>query len=102
MRRGRFVDRGNAHEAGDLQPVVLPARAQESVGIFRQDARFLRLGSGIDLDEQQWTPVLPLDLPGKRGAKTRPIDGMYGIEYGDGFFRLVRLQRADQMQLDVG
>ena len=53
MRRRRFVGRRDAHQAGDREPVGLAAGLEEVVGGFRQDAGLLRLGAGIDLDEQQ-------------------------------------------------
>ena len=53
MRRRRLLDRRNAHQAGNLQPIVLAAGAQKSVGIFRQHAGLLRFGAGIDFGEQQ-------------------------------------------------
>ena len=53
MRRRRLVERRNAHQPVDRQPVIVRQLAQERVGILRQHAGLLRLGAGIDLDKQQ-------------------------------------------------
>ena len=99
VRPGSFVKRRNAHEAGDCQPVLIATRCQECVRILRQDTRLLRLGAGVDFGKQYRSPLLFAHLFRQSFAETCPIDGMDRIEKRDRFFRLVRLQRADEMQL---
>ena len=51
MRRRGLVVRGNAHQAGNGEPVAVAARLQEGIGILRQHPGLLRLSAGIDFDE---------------------------------------------------
>ena len=73
MRRRRLVGRRNAHQPGDRQPVVVAAARQERVGVLRQHAGLLRLGAGVDLDEQQrpcgpaWRSPWPAPRTGSAG-----------------------------------
>jgi hypothetical protein len=99
MRGRRFINRRNAHETRNREPISIAASFQEIVCRLRQYSRFLRFGASVDLDEQDRRPTLPLDLFGKRGAQARSIDSMNCVEDLDGFFRLVRLQRTDQVEL---
>src|SRR6516225_9006690 len=101
MRGRRLSDRRNAHESRDREPISLAAGFQKIVGRFRQHPGLLWFGARIDLDEQHRCPTLPLDLFCQRCAQARSIDGMNGVEELDSFFRLVRLQRTDQMELHV-
>jgi len=63
MGRRRIVDRRDAHEPRDVEPIGCAAGGDECVGLFRQDAGLLRFGAGVDLDEQQRRAALPVDRP---------------------------------------
>ena len=71
MRRRRLVGRRNAHQPGDREPVGFAAGLEERIGLLRQHARLLRLGAGVDLDEQGRLPALPGDLLGQRLGEAR-------------------------------
>lgn len=101
MRRRRLIRRRNAHETGDLEAVLASAVPDESRCFFRQDARLLRLGPGIDLDEEARAPALPDDLGGERPGDLRPVDGLDDVEQGDRVGGLVRLQGTEEMEFDV-
>ena len=64
-------------------------------------ARLLRLLSGVDLHQQSRALAGALELRGKRGGKLRPVEALDHVEQFDGVANLVRLQRADQMQLEI-
>ena len=64
MRRRRIVDRRDAHQAGNLQPVLLAAGGNEGVGLAGRDAGLLRLLAGIELDEQFRPLFLRIDFLG--------------------------------------
>ena len=102
VRRRRFVERRDAHQAGDGEAVFVAAARDEGIGVLRQHARLLRLGAGVDLDEQEGAAALPLDLLRHRSADARPVDRMDGVEQADRLPRLVRLQRSDQVKLEAG
>ncbi len=102
MRRGRLLRRRDAHQPFDREAVVVLAGCQESVGFLWQDARFLRLGAGIDLDEKAGTAALARHLLSERARNFRPVDRFDHIEERDRFRGLVRLQGPDEAQLDAG
>ena len=99
MRRRRLVGRRNAHQPADREPIVVAAARQERIGVLRQHAGLLRLGAGVDLDEQQRPAALLGDLLGQRLAQARPVDRMDGVEQRHRLLGLVRLQRPDHVQL---
>ena len=76
--------------------------ATKAVRLGGKHARFLRLLSGIDLHQQSRPLAGPLELGGKSGGKLRPVEALDHVEQFDGVANLVRLQRADQMQLEIG
>ena len=80
MRRRRFVGRRNAHQPVDRQPISVAAPRQKRIGILRQHAGLLRLGAGVDLDEQQRPAALLGDFLRQRLAQARPVDRMDGVE----------------------
>ncbi len=57
---------------------------------------------GVDLDIELWRAPLPGHLLGEFGGDLFAVDRLDDIEQRYGFLGLVGLQRADQMQLDVG
>ena len=99
---GASFDRRNAHQARHRQAVAVAAGGEKSVGLLRQHAGLLRLGAGIDLDEQQRTAPLPGDLLGERLGEACPVDRVDRVEQRHRLLRLVRLQRADQVQFEAG
>ena len=102
MWRRHFINRRNAHETRNQESICIAASFHEIVGRVRQHPGLLRFGACVDLDKQDWRPTLPLNLFGERCAQARSIDGMNGIEELNGFFRFVRLQRTNQMELHIG
>src|SRR5215471_7611608 len=66
MRCRGFVERRDAHEAGDIQSVSCSAGCDEIVGVFRQYAGLLRLPAGVDLNKQGRVAILPRNLLGER------------------------------------
>src|ERR1700722_14118317 len=66
VRSGRLLGRWDAHQPGDLQTITIAAKGDKPVGALWLDAGLLRLGAGIDLDEQQRPAALRGDLLGKR------------------------------------
>ena len=68
----------------------------------RQHARLLRLGAGVDLDEQQRAPALPGDLLRQRLARCSARSTEWiASNSATASLRLVGLQRADQVQLEA-
>ncbi len=63
-----------------VEPVVVAAALQERIGVLRQHAGLLRLGAGVDLDEQQRPAALLGDFLRQRLAQARPVDRMDGVE----------------------
>ena len=82
--------------------MAVPAGGEKSVGVLRPDARFLRLGAGIDLDEEKRPARLQRGFLGQRLGKAFPIERVDRIEKRHGVSGLVRLQRADEVQFDPG
>src|ERR1700722_17123364 len=101
MRRRRFIRGRGAHQARNRQPVAVAAGGEEAVGVLRQHAGLLRLSPVIDLGEQDRAPALLGDLLGQRLGEAWPIDRMDGVEQGHRLLGLVRLQWADEMQLEA-
>ena len=100
MRCRHILERRNAHQPVDRKPMHRLAALDEGVGLLRQDACLLRLGAGVDLDQQARPAPLSCHLLGERAGDLVAVDGVDGVEQGDGILRLVGLQRADQVQLD--
>jgi hypothetical protein len=53
MRPRRLVERRNAHQPRNGQAVDRAALVEKRVSVLRQHAGLLRLGAGVDLDQQQ-------------------------------------------------
>ena len=102
MRRGRIVDRRDAHQPGNRQTIGVAARSDKIIGVRRRDAGLLRLLAGVELHEQIRPAILLRDFLGQRFANARAVHRMDGIEQRDRFLGLVGLQRADQMQRKAG
>jgi hypothetical protein len=65
-------------------------------------ARLLRLGAGVDLDEEPRPAVLRRHLLRQRRGDLVAVDRLDDVEQLNRLLRLVGLQRPDEMQLDVG
>ena len=72
MGRRLFAFRRNRHQPLDRQTVGAAAEREKGVGVLRQDARLLRLGPGIDLDEQARMFSEPLDLVRRAQPRSSP------------------------------
>ena len=93
---------GGMHMRPEIgEAVAVAAGGEKSVGVLRLHAGLLRLRAGIDLDEEKRTARLRRGLLGQRRGEARPVDRMDGIEQRHRLSRLVRLQRADQMQFEI-
>src|ERR1035437_789054 len=66
MRARRFVERRNAQQPGNGQAVGRAALVEKRVGVLRQHAGLLRLGAGVDLDQQKRRAPLLGDLLAQR------------------------------------
>ena len=62
MRPRDLLERRDAHQPGDGQPIAFPAGLDERVGVFGQNPRLLRFSPGIDLDEKLRLRVFLLGL----------------------------------------
>ena len=102
MRGGRRLDRRNAHEAAHRQLQAIPALRNEAGGVPGSDARLLRFLAGIHLDETVGAPSGARHLCRQRFGKARPVDRLDDVEESDGIAHLVGLERADQMQHEIG
>ena len=102
MHRGLLLQGRNAHQPIDGKPESLAAERDESLRLAGNDAGLLRLFAGIDLHEEAQAPAGARHLFGERAREFRPVDGLDDVEQRDGVAHLVRLQRTDQMQLDIG
>ena len=102
MRRGRFISRRNAHETVDFEPEFVPTLRDECVCRIRKNARLLRLCAGIDLNEQFHFTILPTYFIAQCARDFRPVDGLNDVKKPDRLTRLVRLERADKPQFDIG
>ena len=101
VRVGHVLGGGNAHEAGNFQPVDIAALGDEGVGLLRQHARLLRFGAGVDLHEQPRPALLPAHLLGEGRGDLRAVDGVDHVEQGHGLPRLVGLERTDEVELHI-
>ncbi len=96
------VERRDAHQPLDRQAEPVAAGGDESVGVCRQNARFLRLLGNVDLDEARQATAGVLHLAGQRLGEPRTIDAFDHVEQRYRVADLVRLQRPDQMEGKVG
>lgn len=101
MRGRSVIDRRDAHEARNRQPIIVAAGREKRISMLRLNACLLRLVTSIDLDEEQRSSLLLGDLLGQGLSKARPVKRMDSIKQRDRFSRLVRLQRADKMKLKM-
>ncbi len=102
VRRHDIVDRRNAHQPVDREPVHVAAARDERIHVAGKHARLLRLLARIDLHEQAEAPPLLLHLRRDRAGDLVAVDGVDGIEQRHRVRRLVRLQRTDEVQSKVG
>ncbi len=101
MRRRRIVRGRNAHQSLNGEAIVFPALSDEGVGFLRQDARLLRFGARVHLNEKARAPALPRRFLGERLCNFRTVNGFDDIEQRDRLGGLVRLQGTDQAQFEV-
>src|SRR5690606_7681977 len=98
MRRRLLVLGRDAHEADDGKPVLAATGLDEGVGLGRQHARLLRLGTGIHLDQAFGAPSRALHLVSQRLGEAGAVDRLDDVEELDRLPDLVRLQWADQVE----
>ena len=102
MRRRRFLERRDAHQAGDCQTVCVAAflagRRRRPAAARRPSAA--RAPVLISTNSSGCLSCF-CDFLGQRLAQAGAIDRMDGVEQRHRFLRLVGLQRADQVQLEV-
>ena len=58
VRRRRLFGRRDAHQPRNRQAVSVAAPDDEGIGVFRMNARLLRLGAGVEFDEQERITLL--------------------------------------------
>ena len=83
-------------------PCSVRQRSTKSSASSGGHAGLLRFGADIDLDQQARRPPLPRHLLGERRGQLVAVDGLDDVEQRDRVPGLVGLQRADQVQLDIG
>ena len=96
----RLLEPADLLEGGGGRVVLLALEVR--IRRFGQHTGFLPLGAGIDLNEQARALPKPGHFLGQRLADRSPVDGVDEVEQRDRIPRLVRLKRADQVQLDTG
>jgi len=101
MRARRLAGGRNAHEALNRKTALLPAIADEGVGVFRKDPGLLRFGAGVDLNEKTRAAVLAAHFLGDRSGDFRAVEAFDDVEERDRVRRLVRLQGPDEMEFNV-
>ena len=82
------------------RPYLPRQSARKASASSREHARLLRLGAGVDLDEQARGFAELLDFVGERGGDLLAVDRLDDVESLDRLARLVALQGPDQMKLD--
>src|SRR5690606_31881550 len=102
MGAGILVDRRNAHQTLDAKSMRLAAAGHEGHRLARVDTGLLWFKPGIHLDVKARAPPLLRHLRGESGRDLFAIHRLDHVEKGNGIFRLVGLQRPDEMKLDVG
>src|SRR5471032_1445187 len=102
MQGGFFVDRRDAHQPDDRQLVSVAAGGDEGIEVGRQHACLLWFFAGVDLDEAGGALAGLLHLLGQGRGEAVAVDRLDDVEQSHGIARLVGLQRADQMKLEVG
>src|SRR5690606_5840978 len=79
----------------------LPAAFDELDRFTRIDTSLLRLKARVDLDVEARVPALLADFRSQGSGDFLAVDSLDDIKQSDRVFRLVGLQRANQMQHDV-
>src|SRR3954451_21391780 len=64
MRRRRIVKRRNAHQAGNLQTILVAAAGDKAVSFHWSHAGLLWLLAGVDLNKELRPTILRSDLLG--------------------------------------
>jgi len=109
-KRGQFFEIGarllflrwDAHEARYRKAAGVATKGEKGFGFIRKHAVFLRLFTDIDFDIK--ARILFKFCYGflERFGKVWAVDGLDDVKGFYGFLGLVRLQAADEMQLDIG
>lgn len=102
MGGGVVFGGGDAHQALDGQGVGVAAEGDEGVGLVGEDAGLLWFGAGVHLDEQVGPAALLLHGLGEGEGELWAVQGFDDIGETHGVARLVGLQRADDVQPQVG
>ena len=98
MRRRRIVDRRNAHQAGNFQPIFsrqLAMKASASAGATPAFCGSSPVLSWTNNSGRRFCELISL---ANASQMLGPVDRMDGVEQRHRLFGLVGLQRPDQMQ----
>lgn len=101
MQRWVFIHGRDDHQAGNRQ-IHGPAIGNELIRITGQNAGFLGLFAGIDLDKQIGRGTARLACIGQFPGELWPIEGMDRLKEIQGRFDLIGLQRPEKMQDKTG
>src|SRR5690606_16583180 len=98
-RRRLDPERRHAHQPGERDPGAAGLGEQHGQ-LADRHAAFLRFFADVDLYEAGHAPPALVHRLGQRGNEARPVERMDRVEQRDSLIRLVRLQLADEVQLD--
>jgi hypothetical protein len=103
MRRRLFALRRDAHQPGRGKTMFVSARGDEGIRFYRKNTSFLRFFPRVDLDVKYGRGgVRARALHGQLGREAGAIEGFDHIKQGKGIRDLVGLERANQMQFNIG
>src|SRR5260221_4074353 len=100
MRARMLFGRWDTHKTDDRQFQLITTASDKSVRLLWPDTRLLWLLTGIDLDIELLGTRLLGDFLRECNRQFFPIEGLDHVKKRHGFFDLVGLQRADQVQFE--
>ena len=88
------------HQAEDREVVGRAAGGEEGVEGVGVDAGLLRLAAGVDLDEERRAGAAGLHRGAELAGEAVAVEAVDGVEELERAGELVRLQRADEVELE--
>lgn len=97
-----LINRGDGHQTLNGQPIDRPQLRDERVGLVRHDTSLLRLGAGVDLDQQTRAATQSLDSLCEGPGQLFAIERLDDIKQGHCIVGLVGLKRTDKTKFKPG
>lgn len=102
VRHRILIHRRDAHQAREMDAMILVGLRNKFIEIIRGNTRFLRFKTSVDLNHQFRMSALAPHFFGQSGHQLFAVDRLNDVKQGNGISRLVALQGSNQVQFNIG